>query len=96
MNRDSGQPQSTSLDKQIQSIGELADQIRTKLIALHPANLHEASEALARLAGSLRRISRVVAKREGEREWQLDVVSVVVDFGKKTASVRFTENVLPE
>ena len=68
MNRDSGQPQSTSLDKQIQSIGELADQIRTKLIALHPANLHEASEDLARLAGSLRRISRVVAKREGERE----------------------------
>ena len=35
-------------------------------------------------------------KREGEREWQLDVVSVVVDFDKKTASVRFTENVLPE
>ncbi|MDP3957904.1 MAG: YraN family protein [bacterium] len=35
-------------------------------------------------------------KREGEREWQLDVVAVIIDFKEKTASVRFTENVLPE
>ncbi len=68
MDTRSGRNQSIPLDKQIQSISQLADQIRAKLDAGRPSKINESSEDLARLAGSLSRISRVVAKAEEERE----------------------------
>ena len=52
-------------------------------------NVHE--KKLKRLERTIQ--SYISEKKEGEREWQLDVIAVFLDLNKKEARVRFTENV---
>ncbi|HEX6305835.1 MAG TPA: adenylate/guanylate cyclase domain-containing protein [Anaerolineales bacterium] len=68
MSKSSGPKHTVPLAKQIQNISTLADQIRARLNEARRPELGEVAEDLAHLAGSLTRISRVVTKREEERE----------------------------
>lgn len=68
MVKTSGPKHTVHLVKQIQNISELADQIRARLNEAPPPQPNEVAEDLAHLAGSLTRVSRVVAKRDEERE----------------------------
>lgn len=52
-------------------------------------NVHE--RKLKRLERAIQ--SYISEKKEGENEWQLDVVAIFLDLNKKEARVRFTENV---
>lgn len=55
-------------------------------------NVHE--KKLKRLQRTIQ--SYISEKKEGEREWQIDVVAVFLDLNKKEARVRFTENIISE
>lgn len=54
--------------QQLLALSQLADQIRNNLQISQTSSIEEALDDLAQLAGSLTRLSRLVAKREQERE----------------------------
>jgi adenylate cyclase len=68
MDKVSESTQAIPLDRQIQSISELVDQIHERLDSPNPTNPGKALEELTRLAGALARIHRVASKHEEERE----------------------------
>lgn len=68
MDKVSERKQSTPLNKQIQSIGELVDQIRDNLDSPSPTNIQKSSEELTRLSAALTHIHEIASKHEEERE----------------------------
>ena len=74
MSREPSQP--LPLDRQLQALGQLADQIRVSLTSDDPSEYEDALDDLAQLTGSLSRISRTIAKREEEREELLALAEI--------------------